>query len=134
MILVDTSVWIDFFNGKDLPHVETLESLISQEADIAICGVILTEVLQGIANDKEHKLTQTYLKALVMLEIKNDVWLYAAEIYRNLRKRGLTVRKINDCIIAATALHYDCLLLHNDKDFTTVQLLYPLKIKSNSAL
>lgn len=60
MILVDTSVWIDFFNGKDLPHVETLESLISQEADIVICGLILTEVLQGISNDKEHKLTQTY--------------------------------------------------------------------------
>lgn len=129
MILVDTSVWIDFFNGKDLPHVETLENLIAQEADIAICGLILTEVLQGISNDKEHKLTQTYLQALVMLEIKDDVWLYAAEIYRNLRKRGLTVRKINDCIIAATALHYDCLLLHNDKDFSTVQLRYPLKTK-----
>jgi len=129
MILVDTSVWIDFFNGKELPHVETLEKLISQEADIAICGVILTEVLQGISNDKEHNLTQTYLQALVMLEIKNDLWLYAAEIYRNLRKKGLTVRKINDCIIAATALHYDCLLLHNDKDFTTIQLHYPLKTK-----
>lgn len=127
MILVDTSVWIDFFNGKDLPHVKTLESLISQEADIAICGVILTEVLQGISNDKEHKLTQTYLQALVMLEIKDALWLYAAEIYRNLRKKGLTVRKINDCVIAATALHYECLLLHNDKDFTTIQLHYPLK-------
>jgi predicted nucleic acid-binding protein len=61
MILVDTSVWIDFFNGKNLPHVETLETLISQEANMAICGVILTEVLQGISNDKEHKLTQSYL-------------------------------------------------------------------------
>ncbi len=129
MILVDTSVWIDFFNGKELPHVATLERLIAQEAEIAICGVILTEVLQGIANDKEHKLTQTYLQALVMLEIKDALWLYAAEIYRNLRKKGLTVRKINDCIIAATALHYDCLLLHNDKDFTTIQLHYPLKTK-----
>jgi predicted nucleic acid-binding protein len=127
MILVDTSVWIDFFNGKDLPHVATLESLISQEADIAICGIILTEVLQGISNDKEHKLTQTYLQALVMLEIEDNLWLDAAEIYRNLRKRGLTVRKINDCIIAATALHYDCVLLHNDKDFTTIQLHYLLK-------
>lgn len=58
MILVDTSVWIDFFNGKELPHVVMLETLILQEADIAICGVILTEVLQGISNDKEHKLTQ----------------------------------------------------------------------------
>lgn len=130
MILVDTSVWIDFFNGKDLPHVLTLETLITQEADIAICGVILTEVLQGISNDKEYKLTQKYLQALLMLKIKDDVWLYAAEIYRNLRKRGLTVRKINDCIIAATALYYDCVLLHNDKDFSTIQLHYSLKTNS----
>ncbi len=127
MILVDTSVWIDFFNAKELPHVVMLETLISQEADIAICGVILTEVLQGISNDTEHKLTQSYLQALVMLEIKENLWLDAAEIYRSLRKKGLTVRKINDCIIAATALYYDCWLLHNDKDFTTIQLLYPLK-------
>jgi hypothetical protein len=62
-----------------------------------------------------------------MLEIEDNLWLDAAEIYRNLRKRGLTVRKINDCIIAATALHYDCVLLHNDKDFTTIQLHYLLK-------
>jgi hypothetical protein len=128
MILVDTSVWIDFFNGKDLPHVATLEMLISQETDIAICGVILTEVLQGISNDKEHKITQAYLQALLMLEITEGVWLQAADIYRNLRKRGLTVRKTNNCIIAATALHYDCFLLHNDRDFATIALHYSLRV------
>lgn len=127
MILVDTSVWIDFLNGKDLPHVATLEFSIQQEIDIAICGVILTEVLQGISNDKQHQLTQDYLQSLLMLEIKDTIWLQAADIYRQLRKRGLTVRKTNDCIIAATALHYDCLLLHNDKDFATIELHYPLQ-------
>ncbi|MEI6708293.1 MAG: PIN domain nuclease [Methylococcales bacterium] len=127
MILVDTSVWIDFFNGKDLPHVATLEFSIQQEVDIAICGVVLTEVLQGISNDKQYLLTQDYLQSLLMLEIKDAIWLQAADIYRQLRKRGLTVRKTNDCIIAATALHYDCLLLHNDKDFATIALHYPLR-------
>ncbi len=127
MILVDTSAWIDFFNGKDLPHVATLEFSIQQEVDIAICGVVLTEVLQGISNDKQHQLTQDYLQSLLMLEIKEGVWLQAADIYRQLRKRGLTVRKTNDCIIAATALHYGCFLLHNDKDFATIELHYPLR-------
>jgi predicted nucleic acid-binding protein len=127
MILVDTSVWIDFFNGKELPHVATLEFSIQQEVDIAMCGLVLTEVLQGISNDKQYLLTQDYLQSLLMLEIKDLIWLQAADIYRQLRKRGLTVRKTNDCIIAATALHYDCLLLHNDKDFATIALHYPLR-------
>ena len=92
-----------------------------------MCGVVLTEVLQGISNDKQHQLTQDYLQSLLMLEIKEGVWLQAADIYRQLRKRGLTVRKTNDCIIAATALHYGCFLLHNDKDFATIELHYPLQ-------
>lgn len=54
MILVDTSVWIDFFAGRDLPHVQMLEQLIQADADLALCGIILTKVLQSIANDKQH--------------------------------------------------------------------------------
>lgn len=89
--------------------------------------IFLTEVLQGISNDKQHRITQDYLQSLLMLEITNSIWIEAAEIYRQLRKRGLTIRKTNDCIIASTALHYDCLLLHNDKDFATIKLHYPLQ-------
>lgn len=127
MILVDTSVWIDFFAGRDVAHVHTLEQLIQSDADLALCGVILTEVLQGIANDKQHQLVKDYLQPLMRLEISEAVWLEAADLYRTLRKRGLTIRKTNDCVIAATALHYQCCLLHNDRDFDAIQQHYPLR-------
>lgn len=126
MILVDTRVWIDFFSGKELAHVLALESFIQQETDIAICGIVLTEILQGISDNKQHQLTKSYLQPLLMLEINTAIWLEAAEIYRQLRKLGLTIRKTNDCIIAATALHYDCFLLHNDRDFAMIGQHYPL--------
>ena len=127
MILVDTSVWIDYFRAKNAPHVTALEALIQQEADIAICGIILTEILQGISNNKEHQITKRYLQPLIMFEFTQNTWLQAAEIYRKIRKRGFTIRKTNDCIIAATALEYDSCLLHNDKDFTVIQQYYPLQ-------
>ncbi len=134
MIVVDTRVWIDFFNGKDLAHVLILENLIQHEADIAICGLILTEILQGISSDKQHGLTKSYLESVIMLEITESVWLEAADIYRQCRKRGLTIRKTNDCIIAATALVNDCSLLHNDKDFTAIEQYYPLKTNFSGLL
>ena len=127
MILVDTSVWIDFFAGRDVPQVQTLEQLIQADADLCICGVILTEALQGIANDRQHAQVQTYFAPLIRLDIHETVWLLAADLYRNLRKRGLTIRKTNDCVIAATALHYQCCLLHNDRDFEAIQQHYPLR-------
>lgn len=127
MILVDTSVWIDFFAGRDLPQVQILEYLIQTDADLALCGVILTEILQGISDDKQHQQVREYLDPLLRLEITEPIWLEAAELYRNLRKKGLTIRKTNDCIIAATALHYQACLLHNDRDFEAIQQHYPLK-------
>lgn len=127
MILVDISVWIDFFAGRDLPHVQVLEHLIQTDADLALCGVILTEVLQGIANDKQHQQVKEYLQPLIRLDITETVWLEAADLYRTLRKRGITIRKTNDCVIAATALHYQCCLLHNDRDFDAMQPHFPLQ-------
>lgn len=127
MILVDTSVWVDFFAGRELPHVQVLENLIQTDADLCLCGIILTEVLQGIADDKQHQLVTEYLQPLIRLEMTEAVWLAAADLYRNLRKRGLTIRKTNDCVIAATALHHQCCLLHNDRDFAAIQQHYPLQ-------
>jgi len=128
MILVDTSVWIDFFAGRDLAHVDILEQIIRADASLALCGIILTEILQGISNDLQYKKVKNYLNPLIRLDINEKIWVLAAEIYRQQRKRGITIRKTNDCIIAATALHYDCCLLHNDKDFTAIQKNYPLRM------
>ena len=120
MILVDTSVWIDFFAGRDLPHVATLEQFIHDSQDIALCGIILTEILQGIANDTTHRRVRRYLVPLILLPMPEAVFVRAADIYRRLRKQGTTIRKTNDCIIAATVLEHHCRLLHNDKDFAPI--------------
>lgn len=128
MILVDTSVWVDFFSGRNLPHVATLERLIQENNDLALCGIVLTEILQGIADDASYRRLQRYLEALIMLPMPQSVFIQAADIYRSLRKKGLTIRKTNDCIIAATALEHRCRLLHNDKDFLPIANHFPLKI------
>jgi predicted nucleic acid-binding protein len=128
VILVDTSVWIDFFAGRDLPHVATLEQCIIDNQDLALCGIILTEILQGIVDDATHRRVRRYLRPLIMLPMPEAVFVRAADIYRQLRKQGITIRKTNDCIIAATALDHRCQLLHNDKDFVSIAKHYPLKV------
>jgi hypothetical protein len=128
VILVDTSVWIDFFTGRDLAHVSRLEHLILNNEDLALCGIILTEILQGIGDDTTHRRVRRYLGPLIMLPMSEAVFLRAADIYRYLRMRDITVRKTNDCIIAATALEHHCSLLHNDKDFASIAEYFPLKI------
>ena len=130
MILVDTSVWIDLFAGRNLPHVDVLEQCILDNEDLALCGIILTQILQGIADDTTHRRVRRYLSPLIMLPMPETVFVRAADIYRKLRKKGITIRKSNDCIIAATALEHHCQLLHNDKDFSPVAEHFPLKIIS----
>ena len=128
MILVDTSVWIDFFAGRDLPHVATLEKFILDNENLALCGIILTEILQGISDDTTYRRVQHNLSPLIMLPMPPAVFVRAADIYRKLRKQGITIRKSNDCIIAATAVEHRCQLLHNDKDFTPIVKHFPLKV------
>ena len=130
MILVDTSVWIDFFADRNLPHVDVLEQCILDNEDLALCGIILTEILQGIADDTTHRRVRRYLRPLIMLPMPETVFVRAADIYRKLRKKGITIRKSNECIIAATALEHHCQLLHNDKDFSPVAEHFRLKIIS----
>jgi len=128
VILVDTSVWIDFFAGRDLPNVAKLEQSILDNEDLALSGIILTEILQGIPNDTTYRRVRRYLSALIMLPMPESVFVRAADIYRKLRKQGITIRKTNDCIIAATALEHHCQLLHNDKDFRPIAKHYSLKV------
>ncbi|MGB5298074.1 MAG: PIN domain nuclease [Thiogranum sp.] len=128
MILVGTSVWIDFFAGRDLPHVTALEHFILDNEDLALCGIILAEILQGIADDTTHRRVRRYVSPLIMLPMSEAVFVRAADIYRKLRIQGITIRKTNDCTIAATALDHHCQLLHNDKDFVHIAKQVPLKM------
>ena len=127
MVLVDTTVWIDFFLANPYPHVETLENLIAEREDICLCGIILTEVLQGIREDSEFKRTRDLLANLVFLPMQYSIFIRSAEIYRNLRQKGVTIRKPVDCMIAAVAIEHDIPLLHNDNDFLPIEKHFGLK-------
>ena len=120
MVLVDTTVWIDFFAGCKEAHVTSLQELIESEADLSLCGVILTEVLQGIRSDADYIKTKEYLGDLIFLPMRHTTFVRAAEIYRSLRKKGVTIRKPVDCMIASVAIEYNAKLLHNDRDFNHI--------------
>ena len=117
MVLVDTTVWIDFFADRSEPHVAVLQELIEKEEDLCVCGVILAEVLQGIRSDEDFIKTKDYLGDLIFLPMGKTTFVGAAELYRSLRKMGVTIRKPVDCMIASVAIEQDIRLLHNDRDF-----------------
>jgi predicted nucleic acid-binding protein len=103
-MLIDTSVWVDFFAGRDLPHVAKFEALLLDNEDLALCGTVLTGILQGIADVTTYRRVRRCLAPLVMLLITDAVFVKAADIYRKVREKEITIRKSHDCIIAATVL------------------------------
>ena len=117
MILVDTSVWVDYFRGTSTAETTKLDSLLGRQP-LAIGDLILTEVLQGVTSDQDFRRTRKLLLSLEYVDLcGRDVALLAAEHYRDLRKRGVTVRKTVDAIIATWCIHSGYELLHNDRDF-----------------
>ncbi len=117
MILVDSSVWIDYFNGTVTAQTNELDDLLAREP-LVIGDLILTEVLQGFADEAEFKKARGLLTSLTVRTLGGqDVALKAAGNFRALRKLGFTVRKTIDCIIATWCIEGGCALLHNDGDF-----------------
>lgn len=130
MILVDTTVWTDFFAARPIAHVEALENLINDREDICICGIILAEVLQGIRKDSEFQKVRELFNNLIFLPMHYPVFLKSAEIFRKLRRKGITIRKSMDCMIASVAIENDIPILHNDKDFQPIEKYCSLKVLS----
>ena len=117
MIMVDSSVWIDYFNGHDTRETTQLDLLLGIEP-IAIGDLILTEVLQGFRNDKDYEIAKDLLSSLTIFELLGETMaLKSASNYRALRKQGITVRKTADVIIATFCLENNLPLLFSDKDF-----------------
>ncbi len=117
MIVVDSSVWIDYFNGRDTSKTAKLDGLLGVEP-LAIGDLILTEVLQGFRMDADFAQAQSLLLSLTvfgMLGVQNA--LRSAKHYRALRKRGITIRKTADVIIATFCIVEGHNLLFSDKDF-----------------
>jgi len=129
-VLVDTSAWIDFFNGDTTsPTSEILQKLIEDDDVIYLCPLIYQEILQGIRNDNTFENVKNILRDFNMLHFDiMDVTDTAIEIYRKLRKSGITIRKSNDCLIASYALLGNLYLLHKDRDFEEMTKGIKLKI------
>jgi predicted nucleic acid-binding protein len=127
MVLVDTSVWIDHFRGGESPESARLARLLEDEEDLCICGLILTEILQGIRSDTEFKRTERSLSSLVYLPTPRDAYLTAAKLYRNARRNGITIRRSLDCAIAGCAIENRVPILHKDRDFDRIARFSLLK-------
>ncbi|KXV23021.1 PIN domain-containing protein [Acetobacter lambici] len=117
MILVDSSVWIDFFRGTVTPQVDVLDRLLGEEL-VAIGDLMMTEVLQGFASERDFNKARRLLGALDMVEIGGrDVMIEAARYFRDLRARGITIRKTIDTLIATRCIVSGYRLLYSDRDF-----------------
>ena len=117
MILVDTSVWIDYFNGKEDIHTEILDSSIV-DGTVAIGDIIFLEILQGFRNDKDYQKVRSRLATLDQYELfGNDMVYRCADNYRTLRKKGITIRATTDVIIATYCIKHKLPLLFIDRDF-----------------
>lgn len=117
MILVDSSVWIDYFRGVLTPQTNRLDALLGQEL-VAIGDLMLAEVLQGFTSDRDFETALAMLDALEVIEIGGrEVAVQAARNYRALRERGITVRKTIDTLIATRCIMDAVPLLYSDRDF-----------------
>lgn len=128
-ILVDTSVWIDFFNGVSSPSKIALHNLLQIEGDICISDYVLTETLQGFKDDKEYEAAKKHLLNFPVYRLKfPESYIQAAQLYRSCRNKGITIRKTADCLIAQTAIEHRLFLLHNDNDFDRISSICNLQI------
>ncbi len=117
MILVDSSVWIDYFRGKTSPQTELLDSLLGREP-LASGDLILAEVLQGFGSDREFNQARKLMTSLVIIELGGEqVAIQAAMNFRKLRALGVTVRKTIDVVIATRCIADGMPLLYCDRDF-----------------
>lgn len=127
MFLVDTTIWVDYFRGKDTSEVKYLTNALETDQDICICGPVLTEILQGISDDDQYAKTKKFLDFLIFLPLSEQNYLLSAEIYRHARAKGKSIRKTIDCFIASCAITHKIPLLHNDEDFLVIEKYSQLK-------
>jgi predicted nucleic acid-binding protein len=128
MILVDSSVWIDFFNGTVCAETDKLNEILGLE-EVVIGDIILAEVLQGFRSDTDYKAAKNVLTSLVVHDLLGkDLAIKSANNFRKLRKKGITIRKTADMIIATYCIENKIPLLFTDKDF--IPCVDNLRLKS----
>lgn len=128
MVLVDSSVWIDFFNGTDKAETDKLNEILGLE-EVVIGDLILTEVLQGFRSETDYKAAKNVLASLAVHDLLGkELAIKSADNFRKLRKKGITIRKTADVIIATYCIENKVPLLFTDKDF--IPFVENLRLKS----
>ena len=126
MYLVDTSVWIPFLSDSKSDSARLLTKLLDDNAALCINALVEMEILPGIRSEKAKSEVQRYLADFQYFpDFSHEYFLLAAEIYRRCRKKGLTVRKSVDCLIAANGLKDKLAIVHHDRDFEKIKMAYP---------
>jgi hypothetical protein len=129
MILVDTSVWIDYFNAYPSAEATYLTTCIAEATDLVIPGLVLTEILLGTRSDADAARIGHVLSALdVAPELERADYERAAGLYRACRARGITPRSTIDCLIAQLCLRHEYALLARDRDFEAIAKIAPLRL------
>lgn len=120
-LIFDTSVWIDFLNKKATKEAFLLQKYIAENNEVLLTPIILQEILQGIREDKTYQRVKESLSFFRLLKIPAyDAAIGAADLYRYLRKQGITIRKSNDCLIAFYAIYFSIPIIHKDRDFDQI--------------
>jgi predicted nucleic acid-binding protein len=117
VIVVDSSVWIDFLNGRDAPHVKRLRAIIGTD-EVTVGDLMLCEVLQGLDDERTAREVEGLMRRFEIVHMAGDAIAFAAaRNFRSLRRRGITVRKTIDLLIGTWCIENRRPLLHNDSDF-----------------
>jgi predicted nucleic acid-binding protein len=135
VIVVDTSVWVDFFADRDTPQVAyLLRCLDTGDEDVALTDLILTEILQGLRTDREVQRVDDRLAVFEILRLRDLAdFRRAAALYRSARQQGVTVRRTSDCLIAAVCVREQVPILHADTDFDHLARVTELAVVTDSA-
>jgi len=126
MTIVDTSVWIDFLEGGNHWTKEHLKELIKKRESIAYTDLILLEILQGVRTREKRESIETKFNHFIQLSQRRSGILLASEIYQELLRKGISIRSIIDCLIAAIAIESGAKILHKDRDFEFIAKHYPI--------
>jgi predicted nucleic acid-binding protein len=129
VILVDTSVLIDFLKGNDGPHAQKLAEIIDRDIPFGTCPLIYLEVLRGAATQQDFDLLKDYLGSLAFYDLRDvrESAAQAAKMSCDVRRKGMAVKSTIDFLIAQTAIDNDLYLLHNDSDFDRIAQVSALK-------
>ncbi|HVG77285.1 MAG: PIN domain nuclease [Candidatus Rokuibacteriota bacterium] len=129
MIVVDTTVWIDFLAARGTAFDRHLAELLDADAPIALVDIVYCEILQGIRDEEAYRRIRLSLRAHPILRPRGlETFEAAANLYRTGRGRGLTIRRSVDCLIAATCLENGAEIYHNDRDFDALARISALMI------